>query len=206
LKGTGIDLGAGNLWAVPHLLALGGIERLYCLEYSKHRLFKLGPELLQHYGVPPERVVLVLGDIHHIQLPDGSLDFVFMSAAFHHSDNPSQLLAEIRRVLKPSGFVVLIGEHITEPGVRATLRHMAKFAVARLVPRALQQQLFGRVIVVERFVPTQEDLLAGDERLGDHAYTRDGYHQMFSRAGFEDECLRRPHWPYQAFVLAPGRN
>jgi SAM-dependent methyltransferase len=203
LGGIGVDLGAGNMWAAPYLLALGSVERLYCVEYSKHRLLDLGPALLAHYGVSPARIVLALGDLHRLEIGDGTLDFVFMSAAFHHSDRPQQLLDEIRRVLKPTGLVMLIGEHITDAGGGAAIRHMVKFCVARLVPRAVQRRVLGRELHVERFVPREEDLLAGDERLGDHAYTRTRYEQMFAAAGFESECLRRREWPYQAFVLVP---
>jgi SAM-dependent methyltransferase len=203
LNGIGVDLGAGNLWAAPYLLALGSVERLYCVEYSKHRLLDMGPALLAHYGVSPGRVVLALGDLHRLEIGDGTLDFVFMSAAFHHSDRPQQLLGEIRRVLKPTGLVMLIGEHITDAGGGAVIRHMVKFCVARLLPRVVQRRVLGRELHVERLLPSEEDLLAGDERLGDHAYTHTRYQQMFAAAGFEGECLRRREWPYQAFVLVP---
>src|SRR5437588_11581941 len=35
LRGRGIDLAAGTLWAVPLLLNAGPVDRLYCLEYSR---------------------------------------------------------------------------------------------------------------------------------------------------------------------------
>jgi len=53
--GTGIDLAAGNLWAAPFLLEQGA-ERLYCLEFSRHRLLKIGPVVLDHYHVPQDKV------------------------------------------------------------------------------------------------------------------------------------------------------
>lgn len=66
LTGKGIDLAAGNLWAVPHLFRLGKIEQLYCLEYSRHRLLNLGPKILDHYKVPAELVTLVFGSFYFI--------------------------------------------------------------------------------------------------------------------------------------------
>jgi len=203
VDGVGVDLGAGNLWGAPHLFALGNVEHLYCVEYSRHRLLKLGPAVLDHYGVPPNRVTLALGDLHSIRLQDASVDFVFLSAAFHHSDQPDNLLREIRRVLKPGGVVIIIGEHITDAGILSRLRHMAKFIVARTVPAVAQKSLFGRTLTAERFVPRDEDLLIGDSRLGDHAYMLNQYRTMFAAAGFASEVLRRREWPYQAFVLAP---
>lgn len=52
LAGVGIDLAAGNLWATPFLCNLPNVSKLYCLEYSKHRLLKIGPAVLDHYRVP----------------------------------------------------------------------------------------------------------------------------------------------------------
>jgi SAM-dependent methyltransferase len=202
--GVGCDLGAGSLWAVPRLLRLGTIERIYCVEYSKHRLLKLGPAVLEHYGVSPDSVVLALGDLHELRVPSATCDFVFLSAAFHHSDRPSELLKEIRRVLKPAGVVLILGEHITDAGLKQRVRHMAKFVVSRTLPARVQRRVIGRRLVVERFFPTESDLLVGDDRMGDHAYTREQYFEMFAAAGFRAECLRRSAWVFQAFVLAPS--
>jgi ubiquinone/menaquinone biosynthesis C-methylase UbiE len=85
-------MAAGNLWAVPRLLRLGTVDKIYCLEYSKHRLLQIGPAVLEYYGVPKERVVLALGSFYDLHLKNKSLDFVFMSQAFHHADDPNRLL------------------------------------------------------------------------------------------------------------------
>ena len=128
---------------------------------------------------------------------------MFLSAAFHHSDKPGSLLSEIRRVLRPSGIVIVIGEHISDPGLNDRIKHVAKFLVSRLLPTFVQRRLFGRSLNVARLIPREEDLLGGDDRLGDHAYTLGGYRQLFTAGGFVSETRRRPEWAYQAFVLAP---
>jgi SAM-dependent methyltransferase len=110
ITGVGCDLGAGTLWATPLLLRVGA-SRIYSVEYSQHRLLKLGPIVLAHYGVRPDQAVLVRGDFSRLRLDAASMDFVFLAEAFHHADSPMQLLAEIRRVLKPDGVVLIIGEH-----------------------------------------------------------------------------------------------
>jgi len=203
VDGIGVDLGAGSLWAVPHMFRLGAVDHVYCVEYSRHRLLKLGPAVLDHYGVSPDRVTLALGDVHQLRLTDKSIDFVFLSAAFHHSDNPGVLLSEIRRVLRPSGIVIVIGEHIADPGLHDRIRHVTKFFVSRALPAGIQQRLFGRSLNVVRLIPRAEDLLACDDRLGDHVYTLAGYRQLFAAGGFNSETLRQREWVFQAFVLAP---
>ena len=204
LGGVGVDLGAGTLWAVPYLFRLGTVDHVYCVEYSRHRLLKLGPAVLEHYGVSSDRVTLALGDIHRLRLADHSVDFVFLSAAFHHSDTPGALLSEIRRVLRPSGLVIVTGEHMTDGSRPDRLRHMAKFVASRMLPDAIQQRLFGRSLQVARLMRRDEDLLPGDDRLGDHEYTLAQYEQLFSTGGFVSQNVRRDGWAFQAFVLIPG--
>ena len=206
LTGVGVDLAAGSLRAAPHLFRLGHVDLLYCVEYSRHRLLKLGPAVLTHYGVTADRVVLAIGDVHHLDLPDASVDFILMSAAFHHPDTPDALSSEIRRILKPSGIVLIIGEHITELHASNRLKHLAKFVAARIMPAGLQMRLLGHTLRAQRFYARDEDLLGGDERLADHAYTLSQYQRMFAAAGFSTECLRKNDWSYQAFVLAPSRT
>ena len=89
LRGQGIDLAAGTLWAAPVLLDAGAVEHLYCLEYSRHRLLEIGPTVLAHYAVDPQRVVLAFGSFYDLQVPEGTLDFAFLSQAFHHADRPA---------------------------------------------------------------------------------------------------------------------
>jgi ubiquinone/menaquinone biosynthesis C-methylase UbiE len=126
LQGIGVDLAAGTLWAAHHLLAAGPVERLYCVEYSRHRLLKLGPVVLERAGVSPEQVVLALGSFYDIRLEEASVDFAFMSQALHHADEPDRLLAELERVLQPDGVVIAIGEHVVGLGWR--LAHAAGHA------------------------------------------------------------------------------
>lgn len=111
LSGKGIDIAAGTLWLEPYILESGNIQHLYCLEYSVHRLLKLGVLTLEHYNVPPEVITLCLGSFYDIKLPDNSLDFIVMSQAFHHANKPLDLLSETKRILKINGFVLLVGEN-----------------------------------------------------------------------------------------------
>ena len=204
LRGTGIDLAAGTAWAAPRLLASGNVERLYCLDYSQHRLLKLGPTVLAHYGVPADRVVLVLGSFYELRLPDASVDFMFLSQAFHHAERPDDLLAEMRRVLKPDGAVLIIGEHLV--GWRSYARYFRNLAVARLIPARLQMRLFGRSATVSRATlrPRARDLFPADQDAGDHYYSRREYREMFRGHGFSHTRLHRRGAPFHSFVLRPS--
>jgi SAM-dependent methyltransferase len=200
LTGVGIDMAAGNLWAVPRLLRLGTVDKIYCLEYSKHRLLQIGPAVLEYYGVPKERVVLALGSFYDLHLKNKSLDFVFMSQAFHHADDPNRLLREVDRVLRDNGVIIIVGEHVF--GYRKEqAKHIVKYLISRLVPKGIQQRLFGRVFAVRTLMPSRRHILPPDPVIGDHYYTPKEYESLFSGLGFQAKRLRRKNSSFQSFVL-----
>lgn len=54
----------------------------------------------------PRNEWVLYGDFHDIQFPDGSADLVFTNS-LDHSLNLARLIKEIRRVLRPLGFLIL---------------------------------------------------------------------------------------------------
>ena len=204
LAGVGIDLAAGNLWAAPFLCSLPHVSKLYCLEYSKHRLLKIGPVVLDHYRVPKEKVVLVLGSFYNLQMDDQSVDFIFMSQAFHHAHDPKRLLGEICRVLKPQGAVIIIGEHIVNYP-KAQTRHAVKFLISALLPERLQRRVFGKIFTVKKLFETNpNELYPPDPILGDHYYADAEYRSMFSNYGFQMKHVKNHNSMFQSFILVRG--
>lgn len=210
VSGTGIDLGAGNLWAASWLLRSKkcDISRLYCLEYSKHRLLKIGPKVLEHYNISSDKVVLVLGSFYELKLANESMDFVLLSSAFHHADDPDKLLSEIKRILKPRGMVIIIGELALNPYkylvniYNSYFKHAAKFIISKFMPLYLQQKLFGRSFDTKTFMPRLKTFFPYDPVLGDHYYTMREYRKMFLKHGFRFKMLKRPESKHHSFILA----
>jgi ubiquinone/menaquinone biosynthesis C-methylase UbiE len=205
LQGVGCDLAAGALWAEPHLLRLGSVDKIYCVEYSRHRLLRIGPKVLAHYAVPADKIVLVLGDINRLRFKDATLDFVFMSAAFHHSDYPDRLLREIGRVLKQDGLVILIGEHRADVRLRHYLIQPLKFVISTCLPNAWQRHFLNRTVSTTRFLPSHEELFVTDHELGDHFYSLEQYRAMFSQAGFSSLRIGDRDLRQQSFILVRER-
>ncbi len=205
LAGRGIDLAAGTLWAAPILLKSTAVECVYCLEYSKHRLLTIGPRVLTHYEVSPERVVLVYGSFYDLHLEAGSLDFALLSQAFHHADRPAALLAELRRVLKPGGQVIIVGEHIPRP--RDYALYGIRACASLLLPRDVQRRMLGHELDVHLSLrPSVDDVMPADPVLGDHAYSQAQYRALFTQSGFAMRRVRRPRSHYQSFVLERGNG
>ncbi len=129
-----------------------------------------------------------------------SLDFAFLSQAFHHADRPADLLAELRRVLRPGGRAIIVGEHILR--ARDYALYAARAGASVLVPQQLQRRLLGHELEVRVSLrPSATDVMPTDPVLGDHAYSSEEYRRLFTQAGFAVRPVRRPRSHYQSFVL-----
>jgi SAM-dependent methyltransferase len=191
------------LWAIPHLLGSGAVERVYAVERSRHRLETLGPALLRHYGVPADAVVLRPGSLSELGLPDDCLDFVFLSQALGHADRPKRLLAEVRRVLARDGVALVIGEPLFEARLfRRRTKHLLREAVARALPHSLQRRMVGRVLAAEGW--RLPDRWVSDPVTGDHYYLGSTYARLFAGAGFTARHIPDVEHDSQSFVLRPS--
>ncbi len=75
------------------------------LAQARRRAARLGSSAALH-----------LGDVQHLDFPDGSFDAVVASFTFCSVPDPVRGLAEIRRVLRPGGRLLLL-EHVLSMGV-----------------------------------------------------------------------------------------
>lgn len=53
------------------------------------------------------RYVIVEGDAFHLPFPDASFDTVVCVRVIHHFDDPSEAIAEMGRILRPNGVLIL---------------------------------------------------------------------------------------------------
>jgi ubiquinone/menaquinone biosynthesis C-methylase UbiE len=98
---------------------------------SGHTAFALAPHVRSVIGIDitPEmlreaealkaarsidNVVFRTGDVHRLPFDDGSFDLVTCRRAAHHFSNIGRALAEIRRVLRPGGRVVIDDRSVPE--------------------------------------------------------------------------------------------
>lgn len=98
---------------------------------SEHRIHEYAPKVLKYYNVDSNSIELCLGSFYELELPDNSLDFIILSQAFHHADNPHKLLEEIKRVVKSNGYIIIVGEHFFNLKTRfiKSLKHIVKFII-----------------------------------------------------------------------------
>jgi SAM-dependent methyltransferase len=96
-------------------------ERLpYLTEFARtHRVLHMGPGRDESFGIKVDfnRAVNpdVLADLNRPPFPfrDDSFDAVYAFSIIEHLDNFFQVFADIHRVLKPGGFVVVLTPHFS---------------------------------------------------------------------------------------------
>jgi len=109
LNGIGIDLGAG-VGAVSSVVAkINEVESIYSLELTENCVRFCHPIIKENIlRSKQHKVISVLGDFDNIQLEDSSLDFAISWDSMHHSIDLPKTLKEVRRVLKPEGYFVVV--------------------------------------------------------------------------------------------------
>ena len=95
-----LDLGCGTgRFSIPI------VEKLGCIvtgaDVSKEMLEKARVKDIQN------KVSWDVQDAHNLTYKDNTFDIVYMSHLLHHCTSPLQVLKECRRVLKPSGVVII---------------------------------------------------------------------------------------------------
>jgi len=193
LKGRGISLGAGVCWLEAEILKkYPSVTELICVEFSRHRIFALAPQLLAHEEIDPHRVALCLGSFYDLKVEDRSLDFVILCQAFHHAAEPNKLLAEILRVLRPEGAVLIVGEHYF--GRMTIFTRLVKHTVKWVIN-------YNGYRANSSFLPEYKHLFPADPVKGDVHYSKNEYAEIFGGLGFEWIHMKDAASGQQGFCL-----
>lgn len=78
----------------------------------------------QRYGAIAE---IILADAENLPYQDGMFDIIICNASFHHYTNPKAVLAQMRRVLKDNG-MVLIGDPWLPQPLRGLMNYFTKYS------------------------------------------------------------------------------
>jgi len=111
-RGKILELGAGSCWLSSSLSKLNDVEQVYALDFSEFLLTKIAPEVMKYIGADEKKIVRVVGDFNQLEFDDSFFDFVFFDATLHHVTDLDNVLAEVRRVLKPEGMLIAIREPV----------------------------------------------------------------------------------------------
>ena len=87
-------------------------------------MLNIGREAAEKQGMT--NVSFVQGEAEHLPFADASFDCVMSRLAFHHFADPKAVMAEMRRVLKPGGKLVIIDMRAREEELRETADRMER--------------------------------------------------------------------------------
>ncbi len=100
------DVGAGTgLFVGPFARAVGAGGKVYAVDISPAFVEHLRSRAKQR-GL--DQVTARLGSDRSAQLPDASVDLVFLADTYHHFEYPRSMLASLRGALRPGGILVVV--------------------------------------------------------------------------------------------------
>lgn len=208
IKGNGAELASGIQWLTAYLIKRFGvqIDKFYSIDYSEKNIFNLGQRLLEYYKICKNKLILCLGSFYEIKLPNENLDFIIMSQAFHHADNPDKLLQEVHRVLKKDGFLIMIGELFISKTryFKCYLNYVISLIVSsKYFPYLLVNRfsIFKRLKLKKLIGSFQEIYFPPDPVLGDHYYLKSQYEKFFSRNGFNFYRITSKKSNHLAYII-----
>jgi len=106
----GLELGCGNAFQSALLASVS--KKMYAADLFKENkgTHSLGLHKAQDLidGLDIENISLVSCSAVSLPFVDSYFDFVFLSSVLEHIDDRKSALAEIKRVLKPGGYLILI--------------------------------------------------------------------------------------------------
>lgn len=104
-KGKFLDLGTGTGWD-SILIAKNTVNVQICAVDLSDVMLKMATNNSRKEGVG-EKINFIKADAKSLPFEDGSFDAVFSQNMLHHQPEPEMMLAEIRRVVKPAGAVII---------------------------------------------------------------------------------------------------
>jgi ubiquinone/menaquinone biosynthesis C-methylase UbiE len=130
---TVCDLGCGNGFYTLRLARLVGEQgKVVAVDIQREML-----ELLKDSAAAEKvtNIQPVLGTLVDPKLQDGSIDLVLLVDVYHEFSHPEQMLAAIRRSLKPTGRVALVEFRAEDPEVPIKPLHkMSKAQILKEFP------------------------------------------------------------------------
>ena len=118
------DIGAGS-GLISRLIAqrVGPDGIVYAVDISKNMVDHIA-KTAQEQKIP--NLKPVLGDPKSPKLAPGSVDVVCIIDSYHHFEFPKEMLADIKKALRPNGTLVLVDfkrvEGIAKPGIMSMVR------------------------------------------------------------------------------------
>ncbi len=147
---TVVDAGCGEGHLAGTLAA--HFDRVIAVDHSPARL------RAARKRVPAGNVEFLRGELDALPLPDSGADALFLSLVLHHVPDPSSVLREAHRVLRPGGRLVIA--ELAPHGEEWTRRALGDLRLG-LDPRTLEEALPRAGFLAPRVIPARDRLAVG---------------------------------------------
>ena len=105
-----IDLGCGGGWLSAYVSRFKRIKTIFAIDTSLNYLSNFVPEVTKIMEGDITKIETVRGHFYPLLLEDKSIDLILVSSAAHHANNLETLFKECRRVLRDSGYILILNE------------------------------------------------------------------------------------------------
>jgi SAM-dependent methyltransferase len=191
-----LDLGAGTGWLSAYLSRFDEVEQIDALDSSRVNLEVMLPGVVALMGGVAAKIRPVRALFTPLLVQDGSYDLIVASSALHHAPRLDDVLRECRRVLKPSGTMVLLNE--TPLGTPRYLYKMVRTGID-LAARSLK----GAYEALSPSISISGILY--DPYLGDTVYSFSQWRSAFEQAGWSHIIIRTGLSSYKRRMKRPAR-
>lgn len=101
-----LDVGCGpGYFTIPAARVVGAAGRVYAIDISLEMLMRVGQHV---FAEGLANVTPVVSKETNIPLPDGCADTALLVNVLHEAEDPQALLAEIRRLTRPGGRLLIL--------------------------------------------------------------------------------------------------
>lgn len=174
VAGEAVDLGSGTGVGAAILSKLGGITRVYALEYSEGFVSNVMPLVFKQFEAQQGKIQRIVGDFNRTQFETGSIALVLDVDSFHHAEDLDVLLLEIARIMDPRGALIAID--------RAWADSCSPAELEAMLDRQLPDRLKERYGIPSTCSFTRRDW-------GEHEYTLGHWFRSFEKAGLSCAAL-----------------
>jgi ubiquinone/menaquinone biosynthesis C-methylase UbiE len=109
------DMGCGNGYYALQLAQMTGNKGTVVGVDVQPEMLSLLRERMEKDGI--ENVIPVLGSFHDPRLPPNMIDLILLVDVYHEFSHPEQMLAAMRKSLKPDGVIVFLEYRLEDPEV-----------------------------------------------------------------------------------------
>lgn len=142
-QGAILEIGAGSGWLSAQLSRLPEVSRVVATDFSRRLVTEVMPVMSAQLGADPAKIEHRIADFHRLPFEDATFDWVCADSALHHATDVTAVLKEVRRVLKPDGWMFAVREPV-RPLIAAAQLRARKQVVDALAHEGVPEPLYRR--------------------------------------------------------------